>query len=299
MAGRCVNTMFFDSQSSAFSALPHFQVWLVSFLEIIPNYDQIQLGRVPRSAWPVDGDQALSPRWLEAEKGGARAEVGPRKRSPRAQRRGPPSNQRRLRRHVTGVAGGRGNLKWLTGCWRLAGWGRRRWGRSPLAGRPRSSRRLSRNVSARRGGPRSSLLAAGRVRGAGGVGTRRGRRGLRPCGRGRPGWRRWLREAPAGSQDVGGGRYPGQTPLTAPSLASASSSLEGVGPGQEFLPPGVSAGACACGERAHLFSCIFTEVVGHTALPEGEGRRALGLESCSRHWGQVTCPKSGEPIWTV
>lgn len=220
--------------------------------------------------------------------------MGPRKLSPRTQRRDPPSNQRRLRRHVTRLGGARGNLKWLTGCWRLAGWGRRRWIRSPLARRPRSSRRLSRNVSARCGGPRSSLLAAGRVCGAGGVGTRRGHRGLKPCGRGRPGWWRWLREAPAGSLDVRGGRYPGQTSVSPPSLASASPSLEGVGPGGNSFHPGCLHGRVPAGEGPP-----FQRHLHGGRGPEGEGRRALDLDSCKQHWGQVTCPKSGEPVWTA
>lgn len=82
----------------------------------------------------------------------------------------------------------------------------------------------------------------------------------------------WLREAPSPCQDLKVGRYPGQVPFSPPSLASASSRPESVGPDQEF-PPWVfgwisgTLCECVCGERTHLFSCILEEIVDHTALP--------------------------------
>ena len=76
---------------------------------------------------------------------------------------GPLSNQEGLRHHVPGLGGARGNLKWLRGCWRVLGWGLRRWGRrrSALAGRPRRSRSPWRKVSARR--PARGAAASGRL----------------------------------------------------------------------------------------------------------------------------------------
>lgn len=103
----------------------------------------------------------------------------------------PLSNQKCRRHHAPGLGGARGNLKWLTGCWRILGWGPRRWGRnrSARAGRPRRSRRPWRKVSARpparaasgRPCPRPSLGAFGP--GGGGGCAPPGLRGPRGLGR--------------------------------------------------------------------------------------------------------------------
>lgn len=81
------------------------------------------------------------------------------------ERRGPLSNKECLRHHVTGLGGARENLKWLTSCCPVSGWGLRRWGRSrsPRAGRPRGSRRPWRKVSDL--WPEEPTAAAGRGRG--------------------------------------------------------------------------------------------------------------------------------------
>lgn len=154
------------------------------------------------------------------------------------------------------AGGARGNLKWLTGCWRLASWGPRRWGRgrSAQAGRPR------RQVSARRAGLGSRL--------------RRGAYGPPDAGA-------LVAVAAARVPDVRVGRRPGRLPFSPPRPTPASWGLEGVGPGGEF-PPRVSVRRGFRGSWFHFVSGV-----------RGGGDRAPLPERRDRSLGLGGRPESG------
>lgn len=160
-------------------------------------------GRERRSARPAGGARALCPGWTQAGAVGL-VRVRPRKLSCHwPERRGRQPIRSASVSTLLGW-GARGNLKWLTGCWRLASWGPRRWGRSrsARAGPPK------RKVSARRAGPGSRL--------------RRGAWGLPDAGV----------AAAARVPDVRVGRHPGRLPFSPPRPTAAPWGLQGVGPGR-------------------------------------------------------------------